>query len=81
MPASPAAAQAARATGISVFEILISPAGSVECVSPLSGHPLLRAVLINSLKKWQFEKSQSSYRGKIRVEGKSTLVMNGKVVE
>ncbi len=81
MPNYPPAARAVRATGESVFELVISPEGELECVTPISGHPLLRAVLTNAIKKWKFEKSQARYAGKIVIEGKSVLMLNGKVVE
>lgn len=80
-PEYPVAARAVRATGESVFDVLISENGSVECVNPISGHPLLRATLINSIKKWQFAESQNKYRGKLIIEGNSVLLLNGKVVE
>lgn len=81
MPEYPAAAKAVRAIGESVFEIMISQNGEVECINPISGHPLLRAALTNSIKKWQFEKSLMKYKGKIIIEGKSVLILNGKVIE
>jgi len=81
MPQYPPAAKAVRATGESVFEVVVSQSGEVECINPISGHPLLRATLMNSIKKWQFEKSRNKYKGKIIIEGKSVLVLNGKVVE
>jgi outer membrane biosynthesis protein TonB len=81
MPDYPAAARAVRATGESVFELVISPDGEVECVSPISGHPLLRAVLANSIKKWKFKNDQVKYAGKIIIEGKSVLVLNGNIIE
>jgi hypothetical protein len=81
MPEYPPAAKAVRAIGESVFEVVISENGEVECVNPISGHPLLRATLINSIKKWKFENSQDKYMGRIVIEGKSVLILNGKVVE
>lgn len=81
MPEYPPAAKAVRATGESVFEVVVSQNGDVECINPISGHPLLRAALLNSINKWKFEKSQTKYRGKIIVEGKSALVLNGKIIE
>ncbi|MGB7070500.1 MAG: energy transducer TonB [Pyrinomonadaceae bacterium] len=81
MPNYPPAAKAVRATGESVFELVIFPDGEVECVTPISGHPLLRAALTNAMKKWKFEKSLAKYKGKIIIEGKSVLMLNGKVVE
>lgn len=81
MPDYPAAAKAVRASGESVFEVIVSQTGEVECVTSLSGHPLLRAVLINSIKKWNFEQGQNKYKGKIIIEGKYALVLNGKIVE
>lgn len=81
MPEYPPAAKAVRAIGESVFEIVISENGDVECVNPISGHPLLRATLINSIKKWKFENSQNKYMGRIVIEGKSVLTLNGKVIE
>lgn len=81
MPSYPPAARAVRATGESVFELTVSTGGEVECVSPLSGHPLLRATLTNSIKKWKFEKGPANYTGKLIIEGKSVLMLNGKVVE
>jgi Gram-negative bacterial TonB protein C-terminal len=81
LPEYPPAARAVRAVGESVFEVIIAPNGEVECVNPISGHPLLRATLINSIKKWQFEKSQAKYKGKIIIEGNSFLVLNGKVID
>jgi len=81
MPEYPPAARAVRATGESVFEVLISENGNVECVNPVSGHPLLRATLINSIKKWQFAENQNKYKGKLIIEGNSVLMLNGKIVE
>lgn len=81
LPEYPLAAKAVRATGESVFEVVISQNGDVECIKPISGHPLLRATLINSIKKWQFEKSPNKYKGKIIIEGKSVLVLNNKIIE
>ena len=81
MPEYPVAAKAVRAIGESVFEVVISQNGEVECINPISGHPLLRATLINSIKKWQFQTNQTKYKGKIIIEGKSVLVLNGKVIE
>lgn len=81
MPNYPLAAKAVRATGESVFELVISPDGELECVTPISGHPLLRAALTNAMKKWKFEKSQARYAGKIIIEGKYVLMLDGKVVE
>lgn len=81
MPKYPPAARAVRATGESVFEVLISENGNVECVNPVSGHPLLRATLINSIKNWQFAENHNKYTGKIIIEGNSVLMLNGKVVE
>lgn len=81
MPNYPPAAKAVRATGESVFELVISPDGELECVTPISGHPLLRAALTNAMKKWKFEKSQARYAGKIIIEGKYVLMLDGKVVE
>jgi hypothetical protein len=81
MPKYPPAAKAVRAVGESVFEVVISEDGNVECVNPISGHPLLRTVLINSIKKWKFEKSQTKYTGRLVIEGKSVLILNGIVIE
>lgn len=81
MPNYPAAAKAVRATGESVFDVLVSPNGDVACVSPVSGHPLLRAALVNAMKKWKFSPSTEAYAGQIVVEGKAVLILNGKVVE
>lgn len=81
MPKYPPAARAVRATGELVFEVLISEDGNVECVNPVSGHPLLRVVLINSIKNWKFEKSQTKYKGKIIIKGEDALILNGKLVE
>ncbi|MBL8125042.1 MAG: energy transducer TonB [Blastocatellia bacterium] len=81
MPKYPPAARAVRATGESVFELVISPDGEVECVTPISGHLLLRTALVNAMKKWKFQKSENRYTGKIMIEGKSVLMLNGNVVE
>jgi hypothetical protein len=81
MPNYPPAARAVRAIGESVFELVISPEGEPECVIPISGHPLLRAALANAMKKWKFEKSQARYAGRIIIEGKSVLMLNGKIIE
>jgi hypothetical protein len=81
MPNYPPAARAVRAVGESVFELVISLDGEVECVTPISGHPLLRAAIANAMKKWKFEKSHARYTGKIIIEGKSVLMLNGNVVE
>ncbi len=81
MPNYPPAARAVRAIGESVFELVISPEGEIECVIPISGHPILRAALMNAMKKWKFEKSQTRFIGRIIIEGKSVLKLNGKVVE
>lgn len=81
MPNYPPAAKAVRATGESVFMVVISVDGDIECVTPISGHPLLRATLANAMKKWKFEKSRERYNGTIVIEGKSILMLNGKVVE
>lgn len=81
MPNYPAAARAVRATGESVFDVLVSTDGDVACVNPVSGHPLLRAALINAMKKWKFAPSTGGYAGRIIVEGKAVLMLNGKVVE
>ncbi|HEY0461586.1 MAG TPA: energy transducer TonB [Pyrinomonadaceae bacterium] len=80
-PKYPAAAKAVGAGGVSVFDVFVSESGDVACVKPISGHPLLRATIINALKKWKFEKSPTSYTGKILIEGKSVLMQNGRVVE
>lgn len=81
IPEYPPAAKAVRATGTSVFKVIISEQGEVECINSLSGHPLLRATLINAIKKWKFEKSKSKYTGQIVFEGRYFLVLNGKVIE
>ncbi|MGE3466367.1 MAG: hypothetical protein AB7J13_05485 [Pyrinomonadaceae bacterium] len=81
MPSYPPVAKAVRAIGESVFELIISPEGDLECATPISGHPLLRAALINAMKKWKFDKSPTKYGGKIIIEGKSVLMLNGKVIE
>lgn len=81
MPEYPVAAKAVRATGESVFEVLVSENGNVECVNPISGHPLLRATLLNSIKRWQFAENQNKYKGIIIIKGNSVLMLNGKVVE
>jgi len=81
MPNYPPAAKAVRALGESVFQVVISPVGEVECVIPISGHPLLRAALTNAMNKWKFEQSHARYTGKIIIEGKSVLMLNGNVVE
>lgn len=81
MPKYLPAARAVRATGESVFEVLISENGNVECVNAISGHPLLRAALINSISKWQFAEHRNKYKGKIIIEGNSVLMLNGKIVE
>lgn len=81
MPEYPLAAKAVRAIGESVFEVVVSQDGEVECINPISGHPLLKATLINSIKKWQFEKNQTKYKSKIIIEGKFALVLNGNVFE
>ena len=81
MPKYPPAARAVRATGESVFDVFVSPDGEVACVNPVSGHPLLRATLANAMKKWRFAPSTEAYAGRIIVEGKAVLMLNGKVVE
>ncbi len=81
MPNYPPAAIAVRAIGESVFELVISPEGELECVVPISGHPLLRAALMNAMKKWNFEKSEARYAGKIIIEGKFVLMLNGNVIK
>lgn len=81
LPKYPAAAKAIQATGELVFEIVVSSAGEVECISAVSGHRLLRAVLVNAIKKWKFEPAPSRYKGRIIIEGKSALLLDGKVIE
>lgn len=80
-PEYPAAAKAVRASGLSVFEVFVSETGDVECVSPIAGHPLLRAALVNTLKKWKFAGNQSKYSGKLFIYGNSVLMLNGKIIE
>lgn len=81
LPEYPPAARAVRASGESVFELVVSEDGDVECVSAISGHPLLRAVITNSLMKWKFHNNHARFIGKIVVEGKYAHVLNGTVVE
>ena len=81
LPEYPVAAKAVRATGESILEVVVSENGNVACVNPISGHPLLRATLNNSIKNWKFEGNSTKYKGKIIIEGKSVLVLNGKVIE
>lgn len=81
MPKYPPAARAVRAIGESVFEIQISVDGKVECVTPLSGHPLLRATLMKAINSWEFKKDPMKYRGKLVISGSYALILNGKVVE
>jgi hypothetical protein len=81
MPNYPPVAKAVRAIGESVFELVISPEGELECVIPISGHPLLRAALMDAMKKWKFEESGARYAGKIIIEGKFVLMLNGSVIE
>ena len=73
-PNYPPAAKAVRASGKVIVEILVATDGTVECARAISGHPLLRASVVVTLKKWNFEKNQSRYSGFIVFEGTSALV-------
>lgn len=81
LPKYPVVARAVRATGASVFEVVISKEGNVLCINHLSGHPLVKATLINSIENWKFDSFQTNYSGKIMIEGKSVLTLNGKEIE
>lgn len=55
VPPYPAIAQAARAAGTVVVEVLISQAGEVLCARSISGHPLLRQAAVAAALNWKFE--------------------------
>ncbi len=78
----PVAAIAVRATGIIIVEVFVNENGDVDCVSPISGHPLLKPIIVRSVKKWKFEKKQFKYYGQIAFEGKIQLVSpDGKIIK
>lgn len=73
-PNYPPAAKAVRAIGKVVVEILVATDGTVECVRAVSGHPLLRASVVATVKKWKLEKARRNYSGFVVFEGTSALV-------
>lgn len=81
LPNYPKAAQAVRAFGEVVFEVVISPEGEVACADPISGHPLLSSVLKNTLKNWKFEKRETKYKGNIIFDSKIVTTLNGRIID
>jgi Gram-negative bacterial TonB protein C-terminal len=81
IPKYPVAAKAVRAVGGLLVNVLVSESGEVECAEVKFGHPLLRTAILNSVKKWKFEKATTKYIGQIVFEGKFALMLNGKTVE
>lgn len=74
IPLYPHAAKAVRATGQVTVQILVTADGGVGCVRAVSGHPLLRASIVASIKKWNFEKAERAYSGFITFEGRYAVV-------
>ena len=59
----PALAQHLRISGQVVLAILVNPAGSLECIKVLSGHPLLSDSAVQAAKAWKFKPIQE--QGKV----------------
>jgi TonB family protein len=82
MPTYSPAAKAVRASGKIVVEVLVSETGDATCARLISGSPLLGSSVVAAVKKWKFEKSDTSYSGYIAFEAKSALVSpEGKIIE
>jgi hypothetical protein len=81
LPKYPSAAKAVRAVGGLLVNVMVSETGEVECAEVKFGHPLLRTAILNSVKKWKFEKAATKYLGQLIFEGKSALILNGNIVE
>lgn len=69
-------AKAARAAGRVVVEVLVSKEGNVICARLISGHPLLRAVVMEAVLKWKFEPfeiagSRAKATGKVALDFKA----------
>jgi TonB family protein len=54
-PAYPDAARTARIQGTVVMRALINPAGEVENLTLISGHPLLAPAAIEAVKQWKYK--------------------------
>lgn len=76
------AAKAVRVSGKIVVGVLVGENGDVECAETISGHPLLKKAVSETVKKWKFKKSETKYWGIITFEAKVALVSpDGTIIE
>ena len=64
---APALGKDARITGVVVFVVGIDAHGDVSCIRLVSGHPLLVAPAIDSVKRWKFQGGVQTTCGKLVV--------------
>ncbi len=74
LPEYPPAAKAVRAQGTVIVAIRVNKDGTVACSEAISGHPLLRATLVNAAKKWTFVKAEIPYSSYLVFKGGWFLV-------
>jgi hypothetical protein len=61
----PALGKDVRIKGIVVFVVRIDDHGDVACIRLVSGHPLLVAAAIDSVKQWKFQAGAHPTCGKL----------------
>ena len=78
----PALVRAARIQGTVVLEVFVGPTGEVECVSVISGHPMLVGAVVDAVRQWKFLPAKQdgkpvSYSGTLTFSwGKSMSLLN-----
>ena len=74
-PAYPAIANAARAEGDVVVEIIVDEEGNVVSARALSGHPLLRDAALKAAQDWKFRKTTIQGEA-VKITGTLTFKFN-----
>ena len=65
VPVSPLVGKDVRVKGVVVFVIGIGTYGDVACIRLISGHPMLVAAAMDSVKRWKFESDTEPLCGKL----------------
>jgi periplasmic protein TonB len=75
-PQYPAMAKQLKVEGMVEMQVIITDAGTVDSVSPVSGNPILARAAVDALKKWKFTPFKSD--GKT-VKATTTISMSFKL--